>query len=502
MADDAATAFETRPLVVVSNREPYAHVETDSGVAVESTAGGLTAALDPVVGRLGGTWVAWASGDADAQAVDDDGVVPVPPEDPAYDLKRVFLDEEVADAYYEGFANGVLWPLLHSDTARVEFDPDDWAAYVEANERFAAAAADVASPESVVWFQDYHLCLAPAFFDSPAATSQFVHVPWPPAELFAACPRGDRLLDGLLAVDALGFHVETYRENFFDAVERLRPSATVDRQAGVVVADGDPTAVYAQPIGVTVPSGATAETATDSESSEGARVAAAVDDARPLVLGVDRLDYTKGLLERLRALAYLWRTRPEYRGAFTHLALSTPTREGVPAYREYRERVEEAVADVNERFGTPEWAPVEYVTESLPRERLFALYRRADVCLVTSRRDGLNLVALEYALANGEAGGDGASVADADTDAEANVRAGALVVSEFAGASDVLDDAFLVNPYDIEAVADAVASALSLPADERRERAASLARAAAACDVDAWLTANERALSKAREYSE
>jgi trehalose 6-phosphate synthase len=459
-------------LVVVSNREPYSHERGDDGeIRVQSAAGGLTSALDPVMRARGGTWVAWGSGDAD-MAVVEDGVVAVPPSDPAYDLKRVPLSEAAVQGYYYGYANQVLWPLCHEDTGRMWAEPAYWEQYRAVNEQFAEAVDAVADAGQPVWFQDYHLALAPRAVRErrPDATLlQFWHIPWPAPSVFRHCPHSDALLDGLLACDAVGFHTAGYAEQFLHCVDSAFPAATVDTDSGTVAHDGGRTRVVANPLGIDV------ERVRDrARDADVAGVREAVlgdsdsDTSIRLALGVERLDYSKGIPERIEALAHLWDRRPDLRGAFTYVQKASRTREGIAAYRRYRTDVLDAVDRVNDRFGTDDWQPIVYTEAKLDDATLAGLYRAAEVAVVTPHRDGMNLVAHEYP----------AACVDGD---------GALVLSELAGAASYLDGALTVNPHDIAAIAAAVEAGLELDGAEARDRLDRLRDSVAALDSSGWV---------------
>ncbi len=468
--EGSAPLASDRPPTIVSNREPYSHEREDGTVVVREPAGGLTTALDPVVQRLGGTWVAWGSGDADSEVVGDDDRVRVPPDDPAYDLRRVWLDDEDVEGYYYGYSNRGLWPLCHGMTARASFDAEEWARYRAVNERFAEAAVAEAGEDGPVWFHDYHFALAPRMVrrrrpDAPLA--QFWHVPWPSWDALQTCPQHRHLLDGLLAADLVGFHTERYCENFLDCAA-AGLGADVDREAREVHYDGGRTRVGAFPLGADGESLAdlarspAAEEFWDSFAAE--HGLSGVD----LLVGVDRLDYTKGVVRRLDAIERLFERRPDLRGAVTYVQKGTETRTGIEAYREYQQRVGERVAAVNDRFGTDDWQPVVAVREMLPREGLAALYRHADAALVSPVRDGMNLVAKEFVAAQVD-------------------ESGVLVLSELAGASDELGDgALVVHPDDADGFAAAIEGALSMPPAARRRRMRTLRERVVDGGGDGW----------------
>ncbi|PSP57443.1 trehalose-6-phosphate synthase [Halobacteriales archaeon QS_1_67_19] len=467
-----ADLCDDRELVVVSNREPYSHDREDGEITVDRPAGGLTAALDPVMQTVSGTWVAWGDGDADREVVDADDTVAVPPEDPAYDLRRVWLDDEQVEGYYYGYSNQVLWPLCHLDTAKATHDEAFWRIYRDANADFADAVLDSTGSDPVVWFQDYHLALAPRLVRErrpDAFLAHFWHIPWPSWDTFHACPQYEQLLNGLLANDLVGFHTEAYCRNFLDCVDAAT-DARVDRNTNSVSYRGHRTFVRSFPLGIDASRQAElAESDAADDYWRRFRETYDVDPDTALGLGVERLDYTKGIEERLAALEHFWRENPEYRGEFTYVQKGTESRSGIEAYDRLRKRVGEEIERINDRFGTDDWTPIVNLTDHIPEAGLAALYREADLGIVTPVRDGMNLVAKEF-------------VACQTRDP------GALVLSELAGAAEQLgDEAVLVHPHDTPGFADAVEAALSLSRSERRTRIADLQRVVHADDVFAWV---------------
>jgi trehalose 6-phosphate synthase len=502
-AETVAALCNDRELVVVSNREPYSHhrdaeseteseradaepedgAELEGGskpedgveIVVDRPAGGLTAALDPVMQAVEGTWVAWGDGDADREVVDSDDAVAVPPEDPAYDLRRVWLTDDQVEGYYRGYSNQVLWPLCHLDTAKIDAREEYWQAYRETNADFAASVLDATGGDEsdpVVWFQDYHLALAPRFVreECPDAfLAHFWHVPWPTPNVFRACPQYETLLDGLLANDLVGFHTDEYCRNFLDCVDAVT-DARVDRGGQSVAYGGRRTFVRSFPLGIDAARQAElTETETADDYWREFRDAYDVAPDETLAVGVERLDYTKGIEERLAALERFWEGHPEWRGELTYVQKGTESRSGIEAYSQLQDRVAAAIERINDRFGTDDWTPIVSLTDHIPEEGLAALYREADLALVTPVRDGMNLVAKEYVAAQ-------------------TCDPGVLVLSELAGASDQLGDgAVLVHPRDAAGVADAIDEALSLSRHERRRLVADLQREVHAKDVYAWL---------------
>ncbi len=458
-------------LVVVSNREPYIHRSPDT---VDQPVGGLTAAVDATMRETGGWWIAWGSGDADF-VVADEGVLGVPPTDPQYQLRRIPLDEPALEGYYYGYSNQVLWPLSHGLLDRVNVAPGFWERYRAVNETFATVVADtietVTSP--LVWFQDYHLALAPRLLREQLGQSprlqQFWHIPWPAPDLFARCPQAEQVLEGLLANDRLGFHVETYRQAFLSSVDRHLPAATVEAAGDDpprVVYDGTETRVYVSPIGVDTD--AVRRLASDeSVRHEWDRLRSTndIDTTETVLVGVDRLDYTKGIGHRLRAFEHLLERRPALHGTVRLIQKGSRTRAAIPAYRRHYHRIRDRIDRINDRFGTDDWTPITYIEGSLSRQRLVALLAGADVGLVTAIADGFNLIALEYALAS----------ASPDE----------LLISEFCGAASYLDGAVTINPHDVAGTAAAIGRAIddtTVETDWPR-----LTDQARALDIDAWL---------------
>ncbi len=480
-------AFPDGRLVVVSNREPYVHSRDQSGgVAVESPAGGLTSALDPVMQALGGAWVAWGHGDADRDMVDADDRIRVPPDRPAYTLRRLWLsDEEVAD-YYLGFSNQGLWPLGHNILEHVRFRDRFWGAYLRVNARFARAAAEeLGEGNGLIWFQDYHLALAPAFAReaAPDATlAHFWHIPWPAWETFRVCPWKVELLEGLLANDLLGFHLDSFAGNFLAACSR-ELDAFVDPSKQAVVHRGHLTRVAAFPISIDVQR--FEEMAASSETVvRMARIVARYGLAGQRVgVGVDRLDYTKGIVERLEALRVLFQRYPDLVGRFTFIQIAVPSRTEIPAYQILEDEVDAKIEALNSALGTDGWKPVITIKDSLPQDELVAFYRLADVLVVSSIHDGMNLVVKEY-------------VACQDLE-----DPGAVCLSEFAGAADELAHTLPVNPFYTAGFAEDLRRALEMPLEERRERMTAMKADLRENTIYTWMADFLAAAGAARQAS-
>ena len=469
-----------RRLLLVSNREPYVRKRTPDGVRFERTTGGLVTALEPVMRESGGVWVAWQpESDAREAAIESERRFRVPDDGPQFTLRQVPLTKNEVVRYYYGFANRALWPLCHYFVDRCRFDEDEWKQYEQINERFAAAVVEEARAGDVVWVHDYHFCLLPQKIrerrrhGGPIAF--FLHIPFPAEEVFRVLPWRRQVLEGLLGADLVGFHTDEYAGDFLGCCERLL-DADVDHERQVVHWDGREVRVGVFPIGIDVEE-FRAAAASPEAAERAASIRKGLGGAR-LILGVDRLDYSKGILERLHAIDLLLTARPELRRRLVFLQVAVPSREQVHDYRELKRQVDEMVGRVNGKHGTANWQPVRYLYRGVPREELVAYYRAADVCLVNPLRDGMNLVAMEYVACQQD--GDGV-----------------LVLSELTGAARTLGDgALLVNPFAIQETADTLAAALEMEPQERRRRMQRLFARVTACDVHGWL---ERILTAALE---
>ncbi len=466
-------------VVVVSNRQPYRHEWDGDELMVSRPTGGLSEGLDSAVREINGTWVAWGDGDGDREAVDADDCVTVPPEateDEQYTLKRIWLDEKQVQKYYYGFSNRVLWPVCHGMLNHVNCRRGYWPTYTEVNERFAEAVAARASAGDTVWIQDYHFARMPQEVSARVSPGVFIahfwHIPWPEWETFRACPHAEEILRGLLGNDLLGFHVPRYGRNFLECVDTALPETRIDWNAGRVMHRGGETAVRAFPLGVDT--SRIRDLASDPQAGEGWTEFAArhgISDDDHLAVGVDRLDYTKGIPARLEALEQLFERHPTWREDLTYVQVGTESRSQIPAYQEVQERVADSVDRINTRFGTDDWQPVVYTTERVSNDALYGLYRRADTGVVTPLRDGMNLVAQEFVTAQ----------VDEDDP-------GVLVLSDQAGAHDLLGEAAVtVTPYDVTSIESGLEMALSMSGDERRRRMDSLTAETRQHDVTEWI---------------
>jgi trehalose 6-phosphate synthase len=449
----ARTRLGGAKLIVVANREPYIHKYNNGEIEWIRPAGGLTTALDPVMQACGGVWVAHGSGDADSQVCDANGRVGVPPDDPSYVLRRVWLSKDDEEGYYYGTANSMLWPLCHQVFCRPTFDPQHWEIYRKVNETFAAAVLEEAhGAPALVFVQDYHFALLPRLLKNARpdlVVAQFWHIPWPGQEKFLVCPWAKDLLDGMLGNDLLGFQTQYDCNNFLECVDRAM-ECRIDRERFAVQRGGHDTTVKPFPISVD-PALAGEYLGTDWEDRAANLRKKHRLGARPLLVGVDRVDYTKGIPERLRAVDRLLHKHPELKEQFHFVQIGAPSRTHIPAYRELTEEVEKLAEQINWDHGTDAWQPVVFLNEHYGPEDIFVLYRMAAGCVVSSLHDGMNLVAKEFVTARGD-------------------DRGMLVLSKFTGAARELPDAVLVNPFDVDEMADGLFTSLTMPAPEQERR--------------------------------
>ncbi len=451
-------------LILVSNREPYAHETVKGEIRSKQTIGGLVSALDPILQSCKGVWVAWGSGSADRKVCDERCRVKIPPENPQYTLKRVWLSETERKRYYRGFCNEILWPLFHNFLEKVMFEPKYWKAYKRVNKRFAKAVLEESSGKPVIWVHDYHLALVPAMVcdKNNAMCAYFCHIPWPSWEVFRTLPWRREILEGVLGSGLIGFHTERYVKNFKDCVEN---EFGTKFEGDSIEMEGKRSTVKAFPIGIDY--NEFDSTASLRKTQIATKILRKKLGAKILILGFDRLDYTKGILNRLGAFERFLEKYPRYRGKVVFVQLATPSRTKINEYRMMKREIDGVVGHINGRFQKPEWVPVRYFYRSSTREQLIAYYRAADIALVTPLVDGMNLVAKEYVASKGR------------TD-------GVLILSEFAGAAERMKGAILVNPFDIEAVADAIKGAIKMPVKEKRERLQLLREKVKAEDVNWW----------------
>ena len=460
-------------VIVVSNREPYIHNETKRGVSVQRPASGLVSALEPVMRACGGTWVAHGSGSADRATVDSADRVAVPPEQPSYTLRRVWLSDEEQDGYYYGFANEGLWPLCHIAFVRPVFRESDWAMYKAVNAKFAdAVAAEARRPDPIILIQDYHFALLPRMLRErlPQATIvTFWHIPWPNSETFGICPYREEIIDGLLGSSILGFHTQFHCNNFFDTVDRYMESR-IDRETASISLGGHDTVVRPYPISIEWPPTALASAKPVPECRAEVRERHGLPPDIRLAVGIERFDYTKGIIDRMQAVDSFLNDHPEWRGKFALLQIAAPTRSKLASYRTLQDEAVALAAQINARHGGGEGnaaGPIVLVAEHHEPADVFTLFRAADLCIVSSLHDGMNLVAKEFVAARDD-------------------EKGVLVLSAFAGASRELGEALIVNPYHTHAMGEAFVQALVMPEPEQQARMRLMREQVRARNVYRW----------------
>ncbi len=446
--------FADTSFVVASNREPYVHAFDGKSIRWSRPASGMTTALDPVMQVVGGVWIAAASGSADREVGDAQGRLPVPPNNPSYTLRRLWLSKEQEEKYYSGFSNGALWPLCHTVYVRPTFDAEAWKAYEEVNRLFADAILDeIGGKKAFVFLQDFHLALVPRLLKEAGANvtvAHFWHIPWPTSDVFQTCPWAKQILDGLLGNDLLGFHTRYHCNNFLETVDKAL-ECRVDYGNYSVTRGEHQTMVRPFPIGV------------DFQAISHGVISAPVQRERERLrtelnlpagaigLGVDRLDYTKGIQERLKAIDRFLTLHPEHKSRFTFIQVGVPSRSQIKEYQEVDTQVQRLVEEINWHHRVGSWQPIIYLRRYFSNTPLWALYSLADLCIVSSLHDGMNLVAKEYVAARSE--GDGV-----------------LILSKYTGAATELAGAVTINPYDTEQFANAIAEALKMPVSEQEQR--------------------------------
>ncbi|MGH8668214.1 MAG: alpha,alpha-trehalose-phosphate synthase (UDP-forming), partial [Burkholderiales bacterium] len=458
-------------VLIVSNREPYIHTRRkDNVIEIQRPASGLVTALEPIVRATSGTWIAHGAGSADRDTVDKHDHVMVPPEHPAYRIRRVWLSEEEEQGYYFGFANEGLWPLCHIAHTRPTFRTQDWEHYRNVNQRFADIVADEArSEDPIILVQDYHFALLPRMVRErlPHATIiTFWHIPWPNPEAFGILPWREEVLEGMLGSSILGFHTQFHCNNFFDTVDRFL-EARVDRETFTISYGGNPTEVRRYPISIEWPPAALQLQGPVAECRSKVRSRLGIGPEVKLGVGVDRLDYTKGILERFMAIERLLELEPRWIGQFSFLQVAAPSRSSIDEYQNLDARVRGMAARINQRFGRPGYAPIHLRIEHHDAVQVYELYRAAELCYVSSLHDGMNLVAKEFVAARDD-------------------EQGVLLLSQFTGAARDLAEALIVNPYDVEQSAAAMHLALTMSPEEQRARMRSMRNLVQEFNVYRW----------------
>ncbi len=467
----AMSQIGDKKLIVVSNREPYIHIKEKGIVRVMHPASGLVTALDPVLKATSGLWVAHGSGNADLDVVDEENKVWVPEETPSYQLKRVWLTKQEEEGYYYNFSNEALWPICHPTHERPVFDDQAWEMYNQVNHKFCESVAEEFAKKERphVLIQDYHFSLLPQMIRNKradAVTGLFWHIPWPILETFQICPWKRELLKGMLGANILGFHLPSYCNNFLNTVNALLP-VRIDWDRQAIIHEGGTTYVKAFPISI--------QPWTERNLPDEATIQADMNNWRKqlgiegtrLVVSVDRLDYTKGFSERMDAIKRFFENNPNFCGQITFVHLAAPSRTHIPRYREFDARIEKKVDDVNWTFGTEDWKPILFLKENHPPYKVYLFLRLAEVCLVSSLADGMNLVAKEFVAAREN-------------------NDGVLILSEFAGAVLELNDALVVNPYACQDFAETIRIALEMPHAQQVERMTRLKKQVLTNNVYKW----------------
>lgn len=471
LADHVRTKLDGSGLFVISNREPYIHGRQGGAITVTIPASGLVTALEPILRACNGTWVAQGSGNADRETVDSHDRLQVPPDDPRYTLRRVWLSAEEEEGYYYGFANEGLWPLCHMAHTRPTFRDTDWEYYNQVNARFADAVVEEMASEKhpVVLIQDYHFALLPRMVKDRmphARVAIFWHIPWPNPEAFSICPWQQELLDGLLGADLIGFHVQAHCNNFLSTVDRVL-EARVDWEHFSVKRKDHWSSVLPFPISVEILEKADAPAGHDAAEERSALIAELGIEASLIGVGVDRVDYTKGILERFRAVESFLEGNPRYQGKFTFIQIGAPSRSHIQRYADFQREVESEANRINERFRRGKWRPIVFLNRQHSHQEVQRYYRAAHLCMVTSLHDGMNLVAKEYVAARQD-------------------ERGVLILSRFTGAARDLRDAVIVNPYDIRSTGEAITRALEMDVAEMVDRMRRMRRSVTEHNIYWW----------------
>ena len=465
-----SSQFSDYRFIVVSNREPYIHTQgADGKIECMRPASGMAAALDPILRASQGLWVAHGSGNADKLTVDDGDCVAVPPDAPSYTLRRVWLPRTVEQGYYYGAANEGLWPLCHIAFQRPTFHKADWECYKEANRLFAdAVLQEAAGKRAIVFIQDYHLALLPRMLkqrNPNLIVAQFWHIPWPNRETFRVFPWKQELLHGMLGNDLLGFHLRYHCANFLDTADR-NVEALVDNEHSTIRRDGHTTTIRPFPISIDFEEHSSRARQPDIDQHMDAwRVR--LGHFRYLGIGIDRVDYTKGIAERMRAVDVLLERHPELIGEFKMAQIGVPSRTAIGDYNRLNRETLQLVSDINARWHRGSWEPIHFIHQHVEMPPMMALHRLANCCVVSSLHDGMNLVAKEFV----------ASRFDED---------GMLILSSFTGSARELTSSLAINPYSPDEIAGAIYQSLHMPAEERQDRMRRMRSAVETNNIYRW----------------
>jgi trehalose 6-phosphate synthase len=464
--------IKDRTIVVVSQKEPYLHTKTGNNITFFSPATGVVTALEPIMQATGGTWIAFGGGDADKLVVDENDKIKVPPDNPKYTLKRIWLSDEEIKGFSTGFSSEGIWPLCNAAHVRPVFREQDWEQYKMVNEKYAKAVLnEIKYTESpIVFIQDFQFMLVPKMIKDSrpdAAIGMFWHIPWPNPESFSICPWKKVMLEGMLGSDLIAFHTQLHSNNFIDTVAR-ELEALVDLERFVVIKNEHETLVKPFPISIaftgTEPS--TSEIEKEEQNKKELRAKLNIK-SEYIGVGIERLDYVKGLLERYESLDLFFTNHPEYKERLTFIQLAVPSNSPIKAYQEYEHRVQEEINRINNKFKTSNWKPIILLKELQSHSDVNKLYQAANFCLITSLQDGMNLVAKEYIAARHD-------------------EKGVLILSQFAGASKELRDSLIINPYNIRQTADAIYTAVTMDETEQKKRMKILRRIVKSNNVYRW----------------
>lgn len=441
-------------LIIVSNREPYIHNYVGDEIKYIIPASGMVTALDSIVRAEGGTWIAYGSGDADKEVVDINDRIAVPPDNPQYTLRRVWLTHEEEERFYYGFSNESLWPLCHIVYVKPKFNEADWLVYKSVNQKFAhVVLEEIGDDKAFVFIQDYHFALLPKMLKESRPdllVAQFWHIPWPNREAFRICPWGKEILEGLLGNDLLGFHIQYHCNNFLDTVDRNLESR-IDYGTFAATRGGKTTYIRPFPISIDFDE-LHAKAQEKAVENEMIRIKRELGLKGQIIgVGLDRVDYTKGIPERFMAIDRFLERYPEYRSKFTFIQAGTLSRIHIEDYRQYNDKIYDLMNEINHKYHSGRWTPIRLLKSHFHRVSIQALYRLADICVVSSLHDGMNLVAKEFIASRSD-------------------ELGVLLLSRFTGAATELTGCIHINPYATDSFAEAIKTALEMPDEEKRKR--------------------------------
>ena len=460
-----------RLLVLASNREPYINIYNKGKIDVMRPVGGAVTALDPVMRTCGGIWVASGTGEADKEVVDKNDEVRVPPGNPKYTLKRIWLTKEEENGYYFGFSNKAIWPLCHITYTRPVFDESDWNYYKKVNEKFADAILEkIGNKKAFIWIQDYHLALLAKYLkekNKKIKTAFFWHIPWPNSEAFRICPKKKEILEGLLANDLLGFHILYFCSNFIDSV-KLELEARIDSEKTSVVYQGHETLVRGFPISVDYDNISKISESKKVKNEEAKlRKEFKLQNIPYVIMGLDRIDYTKGLLEKIQAIDRFFEKYPEYKKKVVFIQKGALSRIHIDTYKNLNDKINNLVEEVNWKHSSEAWAPVIFARRHFSNNEIIAFYNISNICIVSPLHDGMNLVAKEYVAAR-------------------NDEDGILMLSQFTGAAREMNDVVQVNPYDPDTFADKIKEAIEMPKEERQKKMKRLRKTVSENNIYKW----------------